>query len=109
MKNQCLRYAGPGTQVAKHEWKQGWASYLSSSRGWIVAQIDGRGSGGEGDRRRFEIWHQVRIRFEKHSFFVVVEQSMNHLHSIEKKHQKHSTSPKKCLSKTRLELFTQIN
>ena len=46
-------------QVAKHEWKQSWANYLASSRGWIVAQIDGRGSGGEGDRRRFEIWHQL--------------------------------------------------
>ena len=52
-------YAGPGMQVAKHEWKQSWANYLASSRGWIVAQIDGRGSGGEGDRRRFEIWHQL--------------------------------------------------
>jgi dipeptidyl aminopeptidase/acylaminoacyl peptidase len=52
-------YAGPGMQVAKHEWKQSWANYLSSSRGWIVAQIDGRGSGGEGDRRRFEIWHHL--------------------------------------------------
>jgi hypothetical protein len=46
-------------QVAKHEWKQSWPNYLSSSRGWIVAQIDGRGSGGEGDRRRFEIWHHL--------------------------------------------------
>ena len=46
-------------QVAKYEWKQSWANYLASSRGWIVAQIDGRGSGGEGDRRRFEIWHHL--------------------------------------------------
>jgi hypothetical protein len=37
----CLlsRYAGPGMQVAKYEWKQSWANYLASSRGWIVAQV----------------------------------------------------------------------
>ena len=37
----------------------GWPAYLASSRGVIVAQIDGRGSGGEGDRRRFEMWHRL--------------------------------------------------
>ena len=37
----------------------GWPAYLASSRGVIVAQIDGRGSGGEGDRRRFEMWQRL--------------------------------------------------
>ena len=37
----------------------GWPAYLASSRGIIVAQIDGRGSGGEGDRRRFEMWRRL--------------------------------------------------
>ena len=37
----------------------GWPAYLASSRGIIVAQIDGRGSGGEGDRRRFELWNRL--------------------------------------------------
>ena len=37
----------------------GWPAYLASSRGIIVAQIDGRGSGGEGDRRRFEMWQRL--------------------------------------------------
>lgn len=52
-------YAGPGTQVAKPQWKQGWASFLASSRSWIVAHIDGRGSGGAGDRRRFEVYGRL--------------------------------------------------
>ena len=58
----CLfgRYAGPDSQVAKSEWQGGsWASYLASNRGWVVAQIDGRGSGGDGDRRKFEVWQQL--------------------------------------------------
>ena len=54
------RYAGPDTQVARSEWQGGsWASYLASNQGWIVAQIDGRGSGGDGDRRKFEVWQQL--------------------------------------------------
>jgi len=52
MGNIFFRYAGPGTQAARPVWKQGWASYLAASRGWIVAHIDGRGSGGEGDARK---------------------------------------------------------
>ena len=54
-----FRYAGPGTQTSRARWKMGWPAYLASSRGVIVAQIDGRGSGGEGDRRRFEMWQRL--------------------------------------------------
>jgi dipeptidyl aminopeptidase/acylaminoacyl peptidase len=57
--NIILRYAGPGTQTYKSNWKMGWSAYLASTRGFIVAEIDGRGSGGEGDRRRFEIWERL--------------------------------------------------
>ena len=46
------RYAGPGFQAVKETWEMGeWAAYLASSRGIIVAKIDGRGSGNSGDRR----------------------------------------------------------
>ncbi len=51
----AFSYAGPGTQIALPQWKLGWSSYLSTSRSWIVAHADGRGSGGDGDRRRFEV------------------------------------------------------
>ena len=40
-------------------WKQGWPAYLASQRSWIIAQIDGRGSGGGGDRRRFELYQRL--------------------------------------------------
>ena len=40
-------------------WKQGWASYLSSTRSWVVAHIDGRGSGHDGDKRRFQVYEQL--------------------------------------------------
>ena len=46
------RYAGPGFQAVKEEWKMGgWAAYLAGTKGIIVAMIDGRGSGNNGDRR----------------------------------------------------------
>ena len=55
----CYSYAGPGSQSTKAEWKHGWSSYMAGSRGWIVALIDGRGSGGDGETRQKELWKRL--------------------------------------------------
>ena len=45
----CLmtQYSGPGSQTVKNSWKAGWEYYLAS-QGYIVASIDGRGTGFRG-------------------------------------------------------------
>ena len=69
--------------MAKAEWKQGgWASYLAGRKGWIVAQIDGRGSGGAGDRRRFEVWQQLG-KVEVADQIEVTNYLINNLHIID--------------------------
>ena len=77
------RYAGPDTQVAKEEWKKGgWAGYLSGRKGWIVAQIDGRGSGGDGDRRRFQVWQRLGT-VEVADQIEVTQYLINNLHIVD--------------------------
>jgi Dipeptidyl aminopeptidases/acylaminoacyl-peptidases len=36
-----------------------WGTYLASNRNFIVAQIDGRGSGFQGDRLRHELHYRL--------------------------------------------------
>ncbi|KAK7872130.1 hypothetical protein R5R35_005205 [Gryllus longicercus] len=51
-------YGGPGTQLVTERWKLDWSTYLAGSRDFIVAQIDGRGSGGQG----YQLLHEVYMR-----------------------------------------------
>ncbi|KAF7993846.1 hypothetical protein HCN44_011115 [Aphidius gifuensis] len=51
-------YGGPGTQLVTDMYKIDWNTYLSSRKNVIVAQIDGRGSGGQG----YKILHEVYYR-----------------------------------------------
>ena len=41
------------------EFKIDWGSYLSSSKNYIYAHIDGRGSGYQGDKRVNEVFRQL--------------------------------------------------
>ncbi|XP_071447792.1 prolyl endopeptidase FAP isoform X1 [Hetaerina americana] len=52
-------YGGPGTQLVTERWRLDWSAYLASSRDIIVAQIDGRGSGGQGLRLVHEVYHRL--------------------------------------------------
>ena len=46
------RYGGPGFQSVRQEWKmESWAAHLAGTKRIIVAMIDGRGSGNDGDQR----------------------------------------------------------
>lgn len=52
------RYAGPCSQSVSYQNKLNWGTYLSSSHGIIVASVDGRGSGYQGD----ELMHAIYKR-----------------------------------------------
>ncbi|CAL8070492.1 unnamed protein product [Orchesella dallaii] len=43
---------GPGTQLVSEKWGLSWASYLASKNNYIVAEIDGRGTGFQGESIR---------------------------------------------------------
>lgn len=51
-------YSGPGTQLVTDKWKIGWNTYLASNKDYIVAEIDGRGSSGQG----YQLLHEVYRR-----------------------------------------------
>lgn len=51
-------YAGPCSQSVSYQNKLNWGTYLSSSHGIIVASVDGRGSGYQGD----ELLHAIYKR-----------------------------------------------
>lgn len=53
-----FRYGAPGSQLVTDKFKIDWNTYLASSKGMIVAQIDGRGSGGQG----YQLLHEVYYR-----------------------------------------------
>jgi inactive dipeptidyl peptidase 10 len=52
-------YGGPGSQLVTERWKLDWNTYLASKRDFIVAQIDGRGSGGQGQKLLHEVYHRL--------------------------------------------------
>lgn len=51
----------PGTQLVSEEFKIDWNHYLASQKSFIVAQIDGRGSGYQGDSFQSQIKGNVSV------------------------------------------------
>lgn len=51
--------AKPGSQAVSSKWELSWSWYLASTRNYIVAQIDARGSGFQGERMRREILYGI--------------------------------------------------
>ena len=57
-------YAGPGTQRVTKKYAMGgqinrWLLYLKSTHKIAVASLDGRGSGGAGDKLKFEMYRKL--------------------------------------------------
>lgn len=52
-------YAGPGSYAGPDRWETGWNTYLSTNRKYIVAQINGRGSGNRGDKLLHTIYRKM--------------------------------------------------
>lgn len=51
-------YSGPGTQLVTDKWHVDWNSYLAGNKDYIVMEIDGRGSSGQG----YQLLHEVYKR-----------------------------------------------
>ncbi|KAL7741855.1 hypothetical protein ACLKA6_012072 [Drosophila palustris] len=51
-------YSGPGSQLVTDRWHVDWNTYLSGNKDYIVIEIDGRGSSGQG----YQLLHEVYKR-----------------------------------------------
>ncbi|XP_037959128.1 prolyl endopeptidase FAP [Teleopsis dalmanni] len=52
-------YSGPGTQLVTEKWHVDWNTYLAGSKDYIVIEIDGRGSAGQGYQLLHEIYKRL--------------------------------------------------
>ncbi len=53
------RYSGPGSQLVRDEWKVDFNTYMSSGLGYIVMEVDGYGSGGQGEEYKTKIKNRL--------------------------------------------------
>ena len=53
------RYGAPKYQQVLDRYTLDWGTYFSSTKGIIYAHIDGRGSGGQGDKILHEIYRRM--------------------------------------------------
>ncbi|GFG28703.1 hypothetical protein Cfor_02278, partial [Coptotermes formosanus] len=77
-------YGSPGSQIVTERWKLDWSTYLAGNRDFIVAQIDGRGSGGQG----YQMLHEVYMRLgtvEVADQLEVTEYLRDSLHFVDKR------------------------
>lgn len=59
LSNLFHRYGGPGTQMVTEKYSIDWHTYMTSSREVIYAYVDGRGSGGRGDRFAHSVYKHL--------------------------------------------------
>lgn len=52
-------YGAPGSQLVTEMFKIDWNTYLASRKNMIIAQIDGRGSGGQGYKFLHEVYYRL--------------------------------------------------
>ncbi|XP_036146942.1 dipeptidyl aminopeptidase-like protein 6 isoform X3 [Monomorium pharaonis] len=77
-------YGAPGSQLVTEKFEVDWNTYLASRRNIIVAQIDGRGSGGQG----YKLLHEVYYRLgsvEVADQLEVTEYLRDSLHFVDKR------------------------
>ncbi|XP_025073076.1 inactive dipeptidyl peptidase 10 isoform X3 [Pogonomyrmex barbatus] len=77
-------YGAPGSQLVTEMFKIDWNTYLASQKNIIVAQIDGRGSGGQG----YKLLHEVYYRLgsvEVADQLEVTEYLRDSLHFVDKR------------------------
>lgn len=77
-------YSGPGTQLVTEKWRIDWNTYLTGAKDYIVTQIDGRGSSGQG----YQLLHEVYRRLgtvEVSDQLEVTEYLRDTLHFVDKK------------------------
>ncbi|KAG5683000.1 hypothetical protein PVAND_012312 [Polypedilum vanderplanki] len=77
-------YSGPGTQLVTEKFQIDWNTYLAGAKDYIVTQIDGRGSSGQG----YQLLHEVYRRLgtvEVSDQLEVTEYLRDTLHFVDKK------------------------
>lgn len=78
------RYSGPGSQLVTEKWRVDWNTYLAGTKDYIVTQIDGRGSSGQG----YQLLHEVYRRLgtvEVSDQLEVTEYLRDNLHFVDKR------------------------
>lgn len=77
-------YSAPGTQLVSDKWRIDWNTYLAGTKDYIVTQIDGRGSSGQG----YQLLHEVYRRLgtvEVSDQLEVAEYLRDSLHFVDKR------------------------
>ncbi|XP_066142591.1 inactive dipeptidyl peptidase 10 [Euwallacea fornicatus] len=52
-------YGGPGSQLVTESWRIDWNTFLAGNKNFIIAQIDGRGSGGQGHQLLHKVYFKL--------------------------------------------------
>ena len=52
-------YGGPGSQLVCDRWKMGMNHVMASGKSYIVLEIDGAGTGGQGEARKMEVKYKL--------------------------------------------------
>ncbi|XP_076628589.1 dipeptidyl peptidase 10 isoform X1 [Colletes latitarsis] len=76
-------YGAPGSQLVTDMFKIDWNTYLASRKNMIVAQIDGRGSGGQGYKFLHEVYYRLGF-VEVADQLEVTEYLRDSLHFVDK-------------------------
>uniref|UniRef100_A0A336M1A4 Venom dipeptidyl peptidase 4 n=2 Tax=Culicoides sonorensis TaxID=179676 RepID=A0A336M1A4_CULSO len=77
-------YSGPGTQLITEKWNVDWNTYLAGTKDYIITQIDGRGSSGQG----YQLLHEVYRRLgtvEISDQLEVTEYLRDNIHFVDKR------------------------
>ncbi|CAG5083318.1 Similar to DPP10: Inactive dipeptidyl peptidase 10 (Homo sapiens) [Cotesia congregata] len=77
-------YGGPGSQLVTDMFKIDWNTFLASKKNMIVAQIDGRGSGGQGYKMLYEVYYRLGT-VEIADQLEVTEYLRDSLHFVDKR------------------------
>lgn len=75
-------YGAPGTQLVTHRWSMDWIYYLAGAKDYIVIQIDGRGSAGQGYQLLHEVYRRIGT-IEVSDQLEVIEYLRDNLHFID--------------------------
>lgn len=84
MFNATISYSGPGTQLVTDKWKIDLNTYMAGNKDYIVAQIDGRGSAGQGYRLLHEVYRRLGT-VEVSDQLEVTEYLRDNLHFVDKR------------------------
>lgn len=75
-------YSAPGSQLVTDQWRVDYNTYLAGSKDYIVIEIDGRGSGGQGYQLLHEIYRRLGT-VEAYDQLEVSEYLRDSLHFID--------------------------